>query len=89
MGFNELSDEQWKFIKRFLPPQLITGRKRVDDRKVINGILFVLITGCRWRDMPPCYGCGGYSMEKIEKVVRRRNMESDHRISSGFCISGR
>ena len=56
MEFRELSDEQWKFIKSHLPPQPIVGRKRVDDRKVINGILFVLITGCRWGDMPECYG---------------------------------
>nr|WP_321497414.1 transposase [uncultured Methanolobus sp.] len=56
MEFVELSDEQWKYIKQFLPPQPITGRKRADDRKVINGILFVLITGCRWGDMPSNYG---------------------------------
>ena len=56
MEFKELTDEQWKYIKPYLPPQPITGRKRADDRKVINGILFVLITGCRWSDMPECYG---------------------------------
>jgi transposase len=56
MEFRELSNEQWKYIKGFLPPQPITGRKRADDRKVINGILFVLITGCRWGDMPDSYG---------------------------------
>ncbi|ODV49428.1 MULTISPECIES: transposase [Methanohalophilus] len=37
MEFIELPDEQWKYIKQFLPPQPITGRKRADDRKVING----------------------------------------------------
>ncbi|MCD4737349.1 MAG: transposase [Bacteroidales bacterium] len=56
MKFEELSDQQWEFIKPFLPPQPRTGRRRIDDRKVINGILFVLITGCRWGDMPGCYG---------------------------------
>ncbi|WP_370575605.1 transposase [Methanomethylovorans sp.] len=38
-----------------MPPQLIVGIKRAYDRKVINDILFVLITGCRWGDMPGCY----------------------------------
>jgi transposase len=33
----------------------ITRRKRADDRKVINGILFVLTTGCRWWDMTAIY----------------------------------
>ncbi|WP_256623587.1 transposase [Methanolobus chelungpuianus] len=47
MEFRELSDEQWRFIRPHLPSQTITGRKRVDDLTVINGILFVLINGCR------------------------------------------
>ena len=56
MRFAELSDEQWEFIKPCIPPQPIVGRKRADDRKTINGILYVLMTGCRWHDMPKCYG---------------------------------
>jgi transposase len=36
--------------------QPIFGRKRADDRKTINGILYVLITGCHWQDMPRRYG---------------------------------
>ena len=39
-----------------MPPQPRTGRRRIDDRKVINGIPFVLMTGCRWGDMPSYYG---------------------------------
>ena len=56
MKFAELSDKQWEFIKPHIPPQPIVGRRRADDRKTINGILYVLITGCRWRDMPQSYG---------------------------------
>lgn len=56
MEFKELTDEQWLFIKPLLPPQPVVGRKRADDRKTINGILYVLITGCRWSEMPRCYG---------------------------------
>jgi transposase len=56
MRFAELSDEQWEFIKPHIPPQPIVGRKRADDRQTINGILYVLITGCRWHDMPRRYG---------------------------------
>jgi transposase len=56
MRFTELTDAQWEFIKPYLPPQPIVGRKRADDRRTINGILYVLITGCRWQDMPRCYG---------------------------------
>jgi len=56
MRFAELTDKQWEFIKQHLPPQPIVGRKRADDRKTINGILYVLTTGCRWHDMPRRYG---------------------------------
>jgi transposase len=35
-----------------IPEQPIVGRKRADDRQTINGILYVLITGCSWHDMP-------------------------------------
>jgi transposase len=47
MRFAELTDKQWEFIKPHLPPQPIVGRKRADDRRTINGILYVLNTGCR------------------------------------------
>lgn len=56
MKFAELSDDQWEFMKPHIPPQPSVGRKRADDRKTINGILYVLNTGCRWHDMPQCYG---------------------------------
>lgn len=56
MEFGELNDQQWEFIRRELPPRARTGRPRADDRKVINGILYILITGCRWMDLPKGYG---------------------------------
>ena len=56
MEFRELSDEQWTFIEPLLPPKARTGRPRADDRKTLNGILYVLVTGCRWMDMPERYG---------------------------------
>lgn len=32
------------------------GRLRLDDRTFLNAILWLLCTGCPWRDLPPCYG---------------------------------
>ena len=52
----EVTDEQWERIKPLLPKQGKVGRPRADDRKVLNGILYVLRTGCRWKDMPREYG---------------------------------
>jgi putative transposase len=50
-----LSDEQWRAIEPHLPTD-VRGKNRVDDRRVISGILHVLKSGCRWCDCPPEYG---------------------------------
>src|SRR4051794_32846223 len=50
-----LSDEQWKRIESHLPTD-VRGVERVDDRRVISGIVHVLRSGCRWCDCPPEYG---------------------------------
>lgn len=50
-----LSDEAWGVIEPHLPRGR-PGKPRVDDRRVISGILHVLKTGCRWRDAPAEYG---------------------------------
>ena len=34
----------------------MAGKPRVDDRRVISGIVHVLLSGCRWKDAPPIYG---------------------------------
>jgi transposase len=50
-----LSDKPWAALEPHLPHGR-PGKPRVDDRRVISGILHVLKTGCRWRDVPPEYG---------------------------------
>lgn len=50
-----LSDEQWRQIEPRLL-QDVRGGARVDDRRVISGIIHVLKSGCRWCDCPPEYG---------------------------------
>jgi len=53
----DLTDEQWHRLRPLLPPQWPpTGRPAHDHRTVINGILFVLRSGCAWRDLPDRYG---------------------------------
>ena len=50
-----LSDEQWEKIEPHLPND-VRGKERVDDRRVISGIVHVIKSGCRWCDCPPEYG---------------------------------
>src|SRR5438128_11999096 len=58
-----VSDELWEALRPLLPPPKprrfrYPGRKPVDDRKALTGILFVLKTGIPWEDLPWEMGCG-------------------------------
>ena len=50
-----LSAAQFARLQPLLPTK-VRGVPRVDDRRVISGIIHVLQSGCRWRDAPPVYG---------------------------------
>ena len=50
-----LSDEEWSRIEPLLPRGR-RGAHRVDDRRVISGIVHMLRSGARWRDCPTDYG---------------------------------
>jgi transposase len=51
----ELSDYEWTAIKPMLPNKS-RGVRRVNDRRVLNGIFWVLRSGAPWRDLPATYG---------------------------------
>jgi transposase len=51
----ELSDHEWAVIKPMLPNKP-RGVARVNDRRVLNGIFWVLRSGAPWRDLPEGYG---------------------------------
>jgi transposase len=51
----DLSDEEWAIIEPLLPLKT-RGPDRVDDRRVLNGIFYILRTGAPWRDLPERYG---------------------------------
>ena len=53
-----VTDEQWEKIKPFLPKRRRSargGRPPADDRACLEGVLWVLRTGARWRDLPERY----------------------------------
>ena len=52
-AFRGLTDIQWAKLSVYIPEDHRKyGRHRPDPRKLLNSILYVLITGCRWCDMP-------------------------------------
>jgi transposase len=50
---SDLTDEEWALVEPHLPPPRV-GRRfpAADRREVLNGILYVLTTGCQWRQLP-------------------------------------
>ena len=57
MSRHELTNEQWAVLEPLFPQRgKGRGRPRADDRTTLNGILYVLKTGCAWMDMPRQYG---------------------------------
>lgn len=58
----EVSDELWAVIEPLLPKHerrfRYPGRKRIDDRKTLQGVLFVLYTGIQWEYLPQELGLG-------------------------------
>jgi putative transposase len=50
---SDVSDEEWRLIEPLLPPQRRWGRPRKTSlRSVIDAILYMLATGCQWRQLP-------------------------------------
>ena len=50
---SDLTDAQWRLIAKRIPPAKPGGRHRsVDLREVMNGILYLVRTGCSWRQLP-------------------------------------
>jgi transposase len=66
-----LSDDAWALLEQHLPHGQ-PGKPRVDDRRVISGILHVLKVGCRWRDVPPEYGPAKTVYNRYHRWSQRR-----------------
>ena len=77
-----LSDEQWDRIKPHLPTK-VRGVERVDDRRVISGIVHILKSGCRWCDCPEAYGPPTTIYNRFARWARRGIWETLFRELAG------
>ena len=55
---SDMTDDEWGLIRPLIPPAKRGGNKRtVDEREVVNGLMYILSTGCQWaslpKDLPP------------------------------------
>jgi len=72
----QIPDELWKRIQVLLPPpprhkrKDRPGRPRMDDRKAMNGIYYVLRTGCQWKALPKSLGAASTVHDRFEYWLR-------------------
>lgn len=65
---HELTDAQWSVIAPLIPKHTPgRGRPRNDDRASLNGILYVLKTGCAWVDLPRTYGSPSTCWRRLQE----------------------
>lgn len=65
-----IPDELWDEIKKVLPkekPSKTVGRPITAYRKVLDGILYVLRTGCQWKMLPREYGSGSTCHRRFQE----------------------
>ncbi len=69
----KISDELWDKINDLLPyekPNNTIGRPIIPFRKVLNGILYVLRTGCQWKMIPKEYGSGSTCHRRFQQWIQ-------------------
>jgi transposase len=65
----DLSDEEWALLEPLMPRSRKSAR--VEDRKVMNAIFYVLRTGMPWRDLPERYGPYTTAYNRFNRWSRR------------------
>ena len=78
---SDLTDDEWAHVEPFIPPAKPGGgKRRTDMREVMNGVMYILSTGCQWRylpkDFPPrstvynYFVCGIATARWIASIMR-------------------
>jgi transposase len=50
---SDLTDDEWAYVERLIPPaRRVGGKRRTDLRAVMNGVMYIRSTGCQWRSIP-------------------------------------
>jgi transposase len=69
-----LPDEVWERVKIAIPPDPPKpkgGRPRMDNRKALNAIFYVLRTGCQWKALPRCLGAASTVHDRFQLWVEQ------------------
>ncbi|ADJ22528.1 Transposase and inactivated derivatives-like protein [Hyphomicrobium denitrificans ATCC 51888] len=92
---SDLTDDEWRLVEPVIPPGKTGGGKRtVIMREVVNGLMYILSTGCQWRaipkDLPPRSSVHGYfdlwtydgTLERIHHALYEQCRERAQRKAS-------
>lgn len=74
----QIPDDLWEECQPLLPPEKppgTPGRPPVPFRRVLDGILHVLRTGCQWKRVPAEFGSGSTCHERFQEWVARGTWE--------------
>jgi len=83
MSRYDLTDFEWRVIEPLLPNKP-RGVPRVDDRRVLNGVFWVLRSGAPWRDLPERYGP---RTTCYNRFVRWRKAGVWHRLMDAITVA--
>ena len=89
---SDLTDEEWAFVEPLIPPGKRGGNKRiVDIREIVNGILYVLSTGCQWRAVPKELGTKSTIYNYFQRWTDDRTLNRLHDALYKLCrdLAGR
>ena len=73
----ELTDGEWAAIKPMLPNKP-RGVPRVNDRRVLNGIFWVLRSGAPWRDLPDAFGPYTTLLQPLRSLATSSCVDHDY-----------
>ena len=72
MRRHELTDAQWNLMKDHLPGKRSDpGRTAKDNRRFVDGVLWLARTGAPWRDLPERYGCWNSAFQRYSRWSKR------------------
>jgi putative transposase len=72
MRRHELTDAQWNLIKNHLPGKRNdAGRTAMDNRRFVDGVLWLARTGAPWRDLPERYGRWNSAFQRYSRWSKR------------------
>lgn len=64
-----VTNEQWESLRSFVaePPRVGRGRPRAEGRAVLNAVIYVVLTGINWNELPTSFGCSASTARRTYK----------------------